>query len=453
MNERDASLMEVLDNRERRVQRQNRLLEAFSHTLICLTLNIPGPRKNNALIASGFRLGRRQLLDVLRSSGIPVLHREEISEVTGCEGFYVVDGPADKVKDLTVWLEDSSEFGRLLDVDVLTAEGGKLSRSTGRNCLICGKPASVCGPARAHSAAELWQRTKEILEAAVWTDRARYIGAMAAKSLLYEVCVTPKPGLVDRVNSGAHRDMDIFTFMASTAALQPYFTDCAQIGLTTREQEARETFRQLRLRGMLAEQEMLRHTGGVNTHKGAIFSLGLACAAAGRLGGAAPLAPEAVLSQCATMTCGITEQDFRKVTAETARTAGEQFYARFGITGIRGQAEAGFPAVTQWGLPALEQGLAMGHSMDRAGGAALLAILAHTDDTNLIARSDRETQQKTAESVAALLQRDPCPDEAALASLDRAFIEKNLSPGGSADLLALTLLIHFLSQTNQEEIL
>ena len=95
----------------------------------------------------------------------------------------------------------------------------------------------------------------------------------------------------------------------------------------------------------------------------------------------------------------------------------------------------------------------MGHSMDRAGGAALLAILAHTDDTNLIARSDRETQQKTAESVAALLQRDPCPDEAALASLDRAFIEKNLSPGGSADLLALTLLIHFLSQTNQEEIL
>ena len=453
MNERDASLMEVLDNRERRVQRQNRLLEAFPHTLICLTLNIPGPRKNNGLIAAGFRLGRRQLLDVLASSGIPVLHREEISEVTGCEGFYVVDGPAEKVKDLTVWLEDSSEFGRLLDVDVLTAEGGKLSRNTGRKCLICGKPASVCGPTRAHSAAELWQKTKEILEAAVFTDRAQFIGAMAARALLYEVCVTPKPGLVDRLNSGAHRDMDIYTFMSSTAALQPYFTDCAKIGLATREQTARETFRQLRLRGVLAEQEMLRHTGGVNTHKGAIFSLGLACAGVGRLGFEESLTPDAVLSQCAAMTKGLTKADFQYVTPATARTAGEQFYARYGITGIRGQAEAGFPAVTKWGLPTLEKGLAMGQSMDRAGAAALLAILAHTDDTNLIARSDRETQQKTAESVAALLREDPYPEEKTLESLDWQFVQKNLSPGGSADLLALTLLIYFLSQIDQEEIL
>lgn len=448
MDVREATLPEVLENRENRVRRQKKLLEAYKNTLVCLTMNIPGPIKNNQLIAAGYRLGKRQLLDIFYSSGIGVLHREDLSAVTGCEGFFVADAPAEKVKTLAVQLEESSAFGRLLDIDVLTADGEKLSRPVGRKCLICGKPASVCGPVRAHSAAELWQRTEAILKAAVTEDRTRRISALAAKALLYEVCITPKPGLVDRSNSGAHGDMDIFTFMASTAALQPYFTDCAKIGMEGHTPE--ETFRKLRLRGMLAEGDMLRQTGGVNTHKGAIFTMGLVCAAAGRL---EAFSADGLLAQCAAMTRGLTERDFRNVTMESARTAGEKLYAAYGISGIRGQAKAGFPAVKDFGLPVLEKGLAEGLSMDRAGAAALLAILANTDDTNLIARSDRATQQATAKAVAALLEENAYPQEKTLAELDRQFIERNLSPGGSADLLALTLFIHFLSQMNQEEFL
>lgn len=446
MDVREATLTEVLENRENRVRRQRQLLEKFSTTLVCLTLNIPGPVKQNPLIAAGYRLGRRQLLDVFKSCGIGVLYREEISAVTGNEGFFAVDAPAEKVKALTVRLEESSSFGRLLDIDVLTPEGEKLSRGAGRKCLICGKPASVCGPVRAHSAAALWQRTEEILLEAVAEARARRIGALAAKALLYEVCITPKPGLVDRANSGSHADMDIFTFLGSTAALQPFFEDCAGIGMEGRSPA--ETFEKIRLRGMLAEGEMLRATAGVNTHKGAIFTIGLACAAAG---GLEVFAADELLARCAAMTAGLTAGDFRHVTPASARTAGEKFYTQYGITGIRGQAEAGFPAVRNHGLPILEKGLAEGHSMDRAGAGALLAILAHTDDTNLIARSDRETQQKTAADLAALLEQEPYPDWETLAELDRRFTEKDLSPGGSADLLALTLFIHFLSKTNEEE--
>ena len=439
---------EVLENRENRVRRQRKLLEECRETLVCLTMNIPGPIKNNDLIAWGYRLGRRQLLALFQSCGIPVLRREEISEVTGNEGFFVVDAPAETVKSLTVRLEESSSFGRLLDIDVLTPKGEKLSRGSGRKCLICGKPASSCGPIRAHSAAELWQRTEEILKEAVAEDRSRRIGALAAKALLYEVCITPKPGLVDRVNRGAHRDMDIFTFMGSSAALQPYFTDCAMIGMEGHFPA--ETFAKLRLRGMLAEGEMLRETGSVNTHKGAIFTMGLACAAAG---GLKTFDADELLVRCAAMTCGLTAKDFRHVTPASARTAGEKLYAEYGITGIRGQAEEGFPAVKQYGLPVLEKGLSEGLSVDRAGAAALLAILAHTDDTNLITRSDRETQQSIAAEVAALLEKAPYPDGETLAELDRQFIERNLSPGGSADLLALTLFLYFLSQTNEEEFL
>ena len=96
-----------------------------------------------------------------------------------------------------------------------------------------------------------------------------------------------------------------------------------------------------------------------------------------------------------------------------------------------------------YGLPALEAGIADGYDINRAGCGALLAILAHSTDTNIIARSSRERQLALTAELQALLAADPYPDEAALAALDDRFIAEHLSPGGSADLLALTYLLHF----------
>lgn len=449
MTVREATLQEVLDNREQRVLRQRKLMTQYGKTLICFTMNIPGPIKYNQLILAGYTLGKTQLLDVLRASGINLIFQEEVYTVTGCEGFFVVDAPARDVKILTVQLEDGDDLGRLYDMDVLTYQGDKCSREEldlpGRKCLICNQPASVCGPTRAHSAQMLWQRAEQLLRDGVTRARAQKIGAMAAKALLYEVGITPKPGLVDRHNSGAHQDMDIFTFFSSTAALQSYFTQCADIGMRTCQESPKETFRMIRLAGILAEGEMFRSTGGVNTHKGAIFSLGIACAAAGRLGGESPISPDSLLSECAAIAAGIVRSDFRSITQANAHTAGERFYVNYGITGIRGQAQDGFPAVLDFGLPVLQEGLSMGLDMEQAAGAALLSILANTDDTNLIARSDRETQQAVKDRLARLLKTTPYPSAEVMEQLDSEFISANLSPGGSADLLALTLLVYFLS--------
>ena len=448
MTQREVTLMEVLDNREQRVARQRRLLREYGGSLICFTMNIPGPVKNNLWIRGGYRLGKGLLLDLLKSAGIPVLHQEEVCAVTGCEGFFCVDAPAEKVKALTVRLEDSREVGRLFDMDVLSADGSKRSREelgmAGRTCLICGRPASVCGPVRAHSAAELWQRAQQLLRQAVAGDVSRRIGALAGKALLYEVCTTPKPGLVDRENSGAHEDMDIYTFLGSSARLQSYFARCAEAGILTREEAPEETFRQIRLAGMLAEQEMFRETGGINTHKGAVFSMGIACAAAGRLFGCGEYGADELMKECGRIAEGVARQDFDGVTVDNAKTVGERLFAAYGITGIRGQAEAGFPAVLYRGLPVLRKGLEMGLSPDRAGAAALLAMLADTDDTNLIARSDRETQLRVRREVAALLEEEPYPEEEILRALDRDFTRQRLSPGGSADLLALCWFTHFV---------
>ena len=113
---------------------------------------------------------------------------------------------------------------------------------------------------------------------------------------------------------------------------------------------------------------------------------------------------------------------------------------------MRGQAEAGFPAVLDCGLPVLESGLARGKSPDEAGAAALLALLARTADTNMIARGGIDAQRQTAAELERLLREAPYPDRETLDRLDRSFVERNLSPGGSADLLALCWLLHFLKE-------
>ncbi len=100
---------------------------------------------------------------------------------------------------------------------------------------------------------------------------------------MYEVCTTPKPGLVDRHNNGSHRDMDLFTFLDSTTALLPYWHQAVSIGQETAGLLPEETFARLREAGLAAERAMFRATGGVNTHKGAVFSLGCVLGAAGRL--------------------------------------------------------------------------------------------------------------------------------------------------------------------------
>ena len=152
------------------------------------------------------------------------------------------------------------------------------------------------------------------------------------------------------------------------------------------------------------------------------------------------------------MTAGLTAQDLAGVTAETAVTAGQKLYLQYGITGVRGQVEAGLPAVLDYGLPALEQGLAQGYGINRAGCGALLAILAHSTDTNIIARSSRERQLALADALQTYLADTPYPDEAALTEMDDRFIAENLSPGGSADLLALTYLLHFFRSEVIEDV-
>lgn len=443
----EASLLEILDARENRARRQQQLLNRFQKPLLCFTMNIPGPVKLDRNISIGFHVGKWLLEDAL--SRHHVLHRESRLGHTGCEAFYVVDMPARELKQLVIDLEDIDPIGRLFDMDVLDIDGKKLTREElgfpKRKCLLCGQDAVLCARSRAHGLEALQDRTGFLLYVAARQYLCEYVATRAYFALNQEVSTTPKPGLVDRNNRGAHRDMGIKHFFASANALRSFFCRFAEEGFLTRELLPEETFRRTRAIGMEAEAAMLQATHGVNTHKGAIFSMGLLCAAAGRLS-PENWQPETLLCECAAMTKGLVTADLAGITAENAQTAGEKLYAAYGITGVRGQAEAGFPAVREVGLPIFRQGLEQGLSVNDAGAVTLLHLLAATDDTNLIHRSDRTTQLQIKTRIAAMLQEDPFPSMDAIETLDEEFIKKNLSPGGSADLLAVTYFLYFLSQ-------
>ena len=419
----EVTLQEVLAARERRAQRQRQLLAQYGKPIVCFTMNIAGPEKYSHRIGLGFRIGCQRLEQSL--PGILHHFREEVA--TGCEAYYVCDADPKTLKAITCKIEEADPLGRLFDMDVLTPQG-KETRTFPRKCLLCGKDAMVCGRSRTHSVAQLQEKTRQILDRAA----AEEISRLAVQSLLCELYTTPKPGLVDLRNSGSHRDMDLYTFLRSTAALWPYFHRCVQIGIATARLTPEETFRKLQAAGLEAEEAMYRATGGINTHKGAIFTLGLFCGAAGRL---LCFDPEALGAECATMTEGLTLAGHD--------TPGGKFYAAHGITGARGQAMAGFPAVIHIGLPALEKGAHLG--LNRAGCGALLAIMAQLDDTNLVKRSSPEALKALQEKLRDLLRGTPYPEKQVLEQLDDRFTQKNLSPGGSADLLAASFFLYFLS--------
>ena len=445
----EVTVQDMMEARDQRAQRQRELLEEYGQTLLCFTLNIPGPEKDNPLIRQGFRLGQRRLYQGFLRLGIQPVHEEEKLSFTGCEAFYVLPAAPLEIKRMAADIEQADEIGRLFDMDVLRPDGNKVDRQEiglpERSCLICGKEAKACARSRTHTVAELRARTDEILVCAVRKDKINTIARIGCQALLYEVLTTPKPGLVDRLNNGSHKDMDVFTFAASTASLYPYFEDCAAIGMDTAAEPAGNAFSALRLPGRMAEGAMLEVTGGVNTHRGAIFSIGILCAAAGRLPKEQWQA-DCLLKACADMTAGLTERDFSGLTPETAKTFGQKLYLAHGITGVRGEAEKGFPLVREYGYPKLKAGVSEGLSINVAGCAALMAIMEHNEDTNVIHRGGLEGQKKTAAVAGELLEQETWPSWAALAEFDQELIGQNISPGGSADLLAMCYMLLLLEE-------
>lgn len=437
----EVTLMQMLSAREERTRLQQALLSEYKSPLICYTMNIAGPVKTSPSIERAFEKGLELLENQLR--GKEVLFSKKMHYTTGCEAYFAVKCDADALKKICISIEESSPLGRLFDMDVISESGIKLERKLQRGCIVCGACGRGCASRRAHSVQELQEATQKIITDFFLEKDREKLADLAVKSLIDEVYTTPKPGLVDRANSGSHNDMDADTFTKSANALRPYFAQCFAIGHNHRNDGENNIFKLLRAEGIAAEKEMYLATGGVNTHKGIIYSMGIICAAIGILWETdTPFAKaEDIFAECAALSRIAAEKAFKE---PDTGTAGGMLYARRGIRGIRGEAAMGFPTVLNISLPIYRQYIRNGLSENNSGVFTLLHLILVLEDTNLYHRGGDEGVDFARSAAKKLLEEKPFPGIEKISALDTEFIKRNLSPGGCADLLAITYFINSL---------
>jgi len=297
------------------------------------------------------------------------------------------------------------------------------------------------------------------------------IAEYADQAVLTELMLTPKPGLVDRRNCGAHRDMDMQTFLASARAIAPWWPCFVEIGFASAHIPACDFLPLARPAGVLCEKAMLQATRGVNTHKGAIFSLGLLCSAAGRLlarrieaGEISPqrtltaqsifsvipantgmtalftgLNREEICSEVAKICVGLVDRELDCI--EAPNTAGERIFTAYGLAGARGEAASGYALVRTLALPIYDRLRIRGIGEDVALLQVLLHLLAANGDTNLVSRGGPAGLNYVREYAANLLSEGGALARDGLKKMeafDDALIARHLSPGGSADLLGVS---------------
>ncbi len=276
----------------------------------------------------------------------------------------------------------------------------------------------------------LWNRREDI-------KFCRLVGRLAVRSLYAELALYPKPGLVSMVDNGSHDDMDARTFLRSLFALRHYFVRIAIAGLHD------APFGMLKRLGIDAEARMMQATSGINTHRGAIFCLGMLCAALGRCRAQrTPPSPQAIRAVLLTQWGQALDDHTR---GGPPGTHGRCVAEAHAVSGAREEVALGLPSVFEIALPALQRTLDAGRGGRAARVDAFFALMAHINDTNVYHRGGAAGAHTVRTSARAFLDAGgtahPGWEQAAL-GCHRLFMERRLSPGGAADLLAATWLVH-----------
>ena len=500
-----VDVADVVRARDERAERQRRMIGEHGFPLVSFTMNIAGEVKRTSLSEYVFDGAVREIRGTLGEPAACEITKAK----TGDEALFSYDLDPDILKSKCVALEESLPGGRLLDVDVIGTDGVKISRREPRKCLVCGRPAAECARSRAHGLPAVKAATLALLKDAA----CRTIARSAEQSLLDEARLTPKPGLVDRNNSGANNDMDLPMLERSAEAISPYFADCARVGMEwedplcgdgahcgdarygdarygdvrcgdarcegnaprggvaassgaagedplcgdgahcgdaryddARSEETRRCAAELIRIGKEAEQAMFSVTGGVNTHKGAIYAFGIVCAALGHIlvnGGDIFSVSSEIAKTLAEYSRA--ECEYKGDNRETEKrgiaggepgseTHGQKVARLYGAGGARAEAVCGF-ADARAGLEAL-----------RASGgdatAALLAIMSVAADTNVLYRAGEDGLAFVQAGASRIARLSGADRAEALLDFDRELIDRNINPGGSADMLALALFFY-----------
>lgn len=438
-----STLEQILTNKERRAFKQQELLSRhLGYCLISLSINTPSSIKcsHEALVI--YECACEQIQTVLQENSVEVGEMQTYIALTGPEALFTCKIDAKRLKILTCKLENEHPLGRMMDFDVFDEKGILLSRTEfnlpKRRCLMCEKEAHQCAREQTHDYHTLNEHIKKMVHThafdasmALWCERA----------MRKEVELTPKPGLVDSANSGAHSDMDIKTFYTSIQAIKPFLKQYVHTAKKHAHEEPLSVFSKLRGIGILCERAMFEATKEINTHKGMIFSLAVMCGALGILNAhKKKFTCKNIQTQMALLCQDLVSQDLLK---KEEHSAGARFFYETGNSGIRGIAQSGFALVCEGSLPFYEENEAK-FGEDIALKLTLLWLMAHLEDSTLWSRGGIDGLnyvKSKAKNLLECMQKSLFDLEAQLEEFNDDMTKRHLSPGGSADLLAMTWLM------------
>ncbi|MBX4259555.1 triphosphoribosyl-dephospho-CoA synthase CitG [Clostridium estertheticum] len=270
------------------------------------------------------------------------------------------------------------------------------------------------------------------------------ISSFAIQAMIYEVSCYPSPGLVSPVSYGAHKDMNFYTFIDSTSTLSKYLPLFVQEGFSNKT--SKEIFDGVRLIGVEAEKDMFAKTNGINTHKGMLFLIGIACAATGK----------AIYEKkgfnyiqdiIKKMTKGLVEKELSVLKDNVELSHGEKLFFKYKTEGVRGEVERGIPTVFNFALDFYKQNSEL-NANDRLVHT-LIGIMQICDDSTIIYRHNPQVLNEVREKAIQIIEFGGMKTEIgrkSIKSLCEEFIEKNISPGGSADLLGVTVFLYLVEE-------
>lgn len=446
----------ILEAREKRAGMRNNFAQK-GFMSVSLSLNIPGYPKSNTLTHSLFTEIIDELKTFLAANRITINESQEIITCDEDGDFYLVSLSPDnisagEVKNICEIFEEEHTVGRLLDIDLCDEHGAPVSSGKAKPCYYCGKYAAViCMREKRHSLEQLrgvaFSGITEYLEQKQVNKLSNKLATHAIKAILSEISLTPKPGLVDMVDSGIHKDMDYSTFLNSTSAISPFFIELAKKGFSYSVDNYSMILPQVRTTGLLMEKEMFSSTGGVNTQKGIIFLMGLSVFISaytikkqGHLN--STYFKKVLMEACAELD---QEVDQNKPATHGSICVNKYGYKLGG--GARAEAQSGFPKVFNHGLPELQKYNTLDFNNATSTNIALkntlVAIIAESNDSNVLYRSNPETLRELKKLASKYLSESSTEKKETIYNqLIKFCKENNISPGGSADLLAVTVFIY-----------
>lgn len=455
------ALENILHARDKRADYRRGFAEAGFPSL-SVSLNIAGYPKSNHSTKAFFAILINDLKDYLKANKININIQQEVN-ITDYDGdFFIV--PLSKnsdviaIKAITERYEANHSAGRVIDIDITTAGFEPISSGKRKKCIVCKNQAAVdCMRSKNHPLTEVRKVTFGVIDTFISNKRdeiiKRQLSSYIIKSLLYEISLTPKPGLVDFADSGIHTDMNYYTFINSTSTLTSYFNDIINLAVTDKNADLKTALPQIRFIGIKAERAMFDQTKGVNTQKGGIFLLGLSAYAAAYTITNHGFFDINVCSDIIKTVCkDIVNNEL--VNGNADQSHGVECFKKYGSGGARDEAENGMQTAIKYGYNLLKSsGIVLNRNsnkktLDTHLFACLLNIMSNNVDSNILYRSNQLTIEefKTLSYSAYLQIKNGIEPQLALTELTLFCNNHRISAGGSADLLSVAIFFYLCKQ-------